>query len=97
MHCESFIHSEHSIFTLGPKAIAIAIFLWNGIDLSRIDVGPMPDRDAWHELLKINQFRGRAGQGKPFHRMNLYFTRNQGLSHQVNSFSEFPAPLAVVI
>jgi hypothetical protein len=40
VRCESFIHSEHLIFTLGPKAIAIALFLCAGIDLSRIDVAP---------------------------------------------------------
>jgi hypothetical protein len=97
VHCKSFIHSERSIFTLRPKAITIALFLCTGIDLSRIDVNPMPDRNAWHELLKINEFRRRVGQGKPFHRMNLYFTRDQGRSHQVKSFSEFLAPFAVLI
>jgi hypothetical protein len=64
VRCESFIHSEHSTFTLGPKALAIALFLCTGIDLSRIDVGPTPDRDAWHELLKIIEFRRRVGPGE---------------------------------
>jgi hypothetical protein len=76
VRCESFIYSEHSIFILGPKAIAIALFLRPGIEISRINVGPMPDCNAWHELLKINEYRWRVDQGKPFHRMNLYFTRD---------------------
>jgi hypothetical protein len=64
VRCESFNHSEHSIFTLGPKAIAIALFLSTGIDLSRINVDPMPDRHARHDLLKINECRRRVGPGE---------------------------------
>jgi hypothetical protein len=44
--------------------MVIALFLCTGTDLNRIDVGPMPDRNAWHELLKINEFRRRVGPGE---------------------------------
>jgi hypothetical protein len=58
---EPFIHLEHSIFTLGSNATAIALFLCTGIDLSRIDVGLMPNRNAWHELPKVNENHQRVG------------------------------------
>jgi hypothetical protein len=95
--CESFIHSEHSIFTLGPKTIAIALFLCTGIDLSRIDVYLCQIAMRSTNLSKSMNFIGRSSQGKPFHRMNLYSTRDQGRSHQVKSFLAFPALLAVLI
>jgi hypothetical protein len=93
--CESFIHSKHSFFTLVPQAIASSSFLCTGIDLSRIDAGPMPVRGT--NVSKSMNFVDEQAQGKPFHGMNLYFTRDQGRSHQVKSFSEFPGPLAVLI
>jgi hypothetical protein len=97
VRCESFIHSEHSIFTLGPKAIAIVLFLCTGIDLSRIDVGPRQIAMRGTNFSKSMNFVGGWAQGKLLHRMNLYFTRDQGRCHQIKSFSEFQAPVAVLI
>jgi hypothetical protein len=44
--CGEFISSPLSIFSSGPKAIAITLLICGGIDLSRIHIGPIPYFDA---------------------------------------------------
>jgi hypothetical protein len=59
---DSFIRSEHSIFTSGATAISMALFLCTAIDLSGIDVFPIPDGNWRRELLNIEEFGPRVCQ-----------------------------------
>jgi hypothetical protein len=44
--CGEFISSSLSVFMSSPKAIAITLLIDGGIDLSRINIGPISHFDA---------------------------------------------------
>jgi hypothetical protein len=60
--CGEFISSPLSIFSSSPKAIAITLLIYGGIDLSRIHIGPISHFDAWTAFVRIPDFQPTTKQ-----------------------------------